>query len=164
MLFRSAGLYTNKMLMLSDEAVDLGYVGNHETFHAAMDLMLNDRERQIVLDKFAPGTPLNFAVKNELVESGDLRAAAQCEIAEEAAAHGFALWRDKRIEVVDEPVQGIFADIADAMQALGRWISKNVFAQGYQSPSEIFDALSGGQLAARREAQLRDYHGKHSAR
>ncbi len=161
---RVAGRYTNKILMLSDEAVDLSYVGNHETFHAAMDLMLNDRERQIVLEKFAPGTALNYQVKDELVSSGDLAAAAQCEIAEEAAAHGFALWRSNRLVITDEPVKGVFGDIVDAMQTLGKWVRKNVFDQGFQTPEEIFDALSDGRLAARREAQLREYHGKHMAR
>jgi len=158
---RVAGVYTNKQLMLSEEAVNLSYAGNHETFHAAMDLMLNDAERGIILEKFAPGTPLNYQVKDALIASGDLKAAAQCEIAEEAAAHGFALWRDNRIDVRDEPVSGIFADVADAMKHLGQWIRKSVFGRGYQTPHEMFVALSDGSLAARREAQIRDYHGRH---
>lgn len=160
---RVAGVYTNKQLLLSEEAANLPYAANHETFHAAMDLMLNDHEREMVLDKFAPGMPLNYAVKNELISSGNLSAAAQCDIAEEAAAHGFALWREDRIEVADKPVAGLFADVMDTMKLAGQWIRKNVFGRGYQSPAEMFDALSNGELAARRTEQLREYHGRHVA-
>lgn len=160
---RVAGKYTNKVLMVSDEAEDLGYSANHETFHAAVDLMLTDRERAMVLDHFGPGTSLNYKVKDELIRSGNLNAAAQCEIAEEAAAHGFALWRDDRL-AVDEPEQSgvlqVFRDIKDAMKATNTWIRRNIFGQEYQTPGQIFEALASGALAERRSAELREYHGQ----
>lgn len=160
---RVAGKYTHKVLLLSEEAEDLPYQGNHEAFHAACDLMMSDHEREMVLDRFAPGRELNFAVKDELIRSGNHAAAAQCEIAEEAAAHGFALWRAKRLDVREDKEPAlirVFHDIADGMKMLGRWVRKNVFDQGYQTPAELFDAIANGELAERRAKQLREYHGQ----
>lgn len=162
---RVAGAYTNKILQLSEEAEDLSYTGNHETFHAAFDLMLNDHERDIVLAKFSPGQPLNFAVKDELIRTGNHGAAAQCELPEEAAAHGFALWREGRLDLSsDDGERGgifrMFSDIKEAMSDLGQWIRKNVFDQGYQTPAEMFSAIENGALADRRNGQLREYYGR----
>ena len=161
---RVAGKYTNKVLLVSEEAEDLSYSANHETFHAAVDLMLTDQERTMILDRFGPGSPLNYRVKDELIRSGNLAAAAQCEIAEEAAAHGFALWRDERLNI-DEPEQSgvlqVFRDIKDAMKATSAWIRRHAFGQEFQTPGQIFEALASGVLAERRTAQLREYHGQH---
>lgn len=150
---RVAGQYVNKMVFVSMEAQDLPYSANHECFHAAYDLMMGDYERELVRRAFEPGSDLHFKVKDHLIEKGELSAAAQCEDPEEAAAHGFALWREGCLDVADPEVTSLFGRVVSVMRDFGRWVRERVLGDGHQTPQALFESLANGELARRREVQ-----------
>ena len=58
--------------------------------------------------QFAPGTELNWRVRDQLVKAGEYDAAAQCDDPEEAAAHAFTMWEAGELSVAERPVQRLF--------------------------------------------------------
>lgn len=153
---RVAGKYSNGFVMLSLEAQELSYSANHEVFHAAVDLMISERERRMIRDHFEPGSVLNHKVKDVLIWKGELKAAAQCEDYEEAAAHGFALWRSGELKVREPSVEGLFGKIYETVRDFGRWVSQRVMGDGHQAPADLFESLRSGELSRQQEASLRD--------
>lgn len=87
-----AGRYINRLAQVSTRAENPEFVLDHECFHFAMENLLRGHERNIILSEFAPGTALNARTRDALLRQNDRGAADQCGSAEEAAAHGFALW------------------------------------------------------------------------
>ena len=152
---RVAGRYTKRVVELSLEAQHLDYSANHEVFHAAADLMISERERRMIRSSFEPGSFLNHQVKDALLQRGELKAAAQCEDYEEAAAHGFALWRAGDIQVKEPEIEGIFGRVVCAIRDFGNWLNRRVFADGHQTPEDLFESLRNGELARRQEAAAR---------
>lgn len=149
---RVAGKYSNGLVMLSLEAEKLPYSANHEVFHAAFDLMISERERRMIRNHFEPGSVLNHKVKDLLINKGELKAAAQCEDYEEAAAHAFALWRSGEMEIREPAMEGLFGKIYETLRDFGRWLSERVMGDGYQTPADLFESLRAGVLS-RQQAQ-----------
>lgn len=155
---RVPGRYVNKLVQVSLAALDIEEVTDHECFHFAQENLLDQREMQVLDAEFAPGSRLNRAVLDVLRSRGDHALAKQCErSATEAAAQGFALWRQDKLEVTEPPVRGIFSDIITAVKDVVSWIQTEVFDQKLQTVEDIFSAFASGQIASRKAERDANY-------
>lgn len=146
-----AGRYVNRMVEIALEAKDPRRVGWHECFHAGMELLATEDEKDMILQVFWPEGPLNERVRQALIEAGDHRAAQQCSSAEEAAAHAFSMWKDGSFtfpgaQSESGPVERVFVQIKSAVTDFLGWCSKRMFGQRYATPESFFEALASGDL------------------
>lgn len=160
---RVAGRYVNKMIQVSLSSRNIEEVCDHECFHFAEDNLFTQKEIRTVHASFALGTKLNEDVREILTARGDYVLAKECMQPSEAAAQGFALWKSGLLEVQDEPVKGIFSDLINAVKDVGRWIRREVLAESYTTPEEIFAAFASGDIAKRKEADKEYYAPVYSA-
>lgn len=148
---RVPGRYVNKLVQVSLAALNIEEVTDHECFHFAQENLLDQRELQILDVEFAQGSRLNRAVLDLLRSRGDHALAKQCErSADEAAAQGFALWRQGKLQVTEPPVRGIFSDIITAVKDVVSWIQTEVFELKLQTVEDIFSAFASGEIASRK--------------
>jgi hypothetical protein len=145
-----AGRYANGLIQVALNAHDVEEVTDHETWHFASDKLLTATERAMVERDFAPGTELNFRVREALTRRGLFEAAAQCGNSEETAAHGFALWKRGHISMTERPVQGLFSDVALVVRDCMRWLKRVVLEQKHTTSEQLFQALASGELARER--------------
>ena len=139
-----AGKYSNRILVSLNAENVVGAV-DHEIFHFAHDKLLTQRERDMVAREFAPGTLLNFRVREALGINSP--AARQClESAEEAAAHGFQMWNAGRLSLFELEVRGLFDELLEAIKVCMRWIQRVVLEHRVTNSEELFMALAAGQL------------------
>lgn len=139
-----AGKYSNRILISLNAENVVGAV-DHEIFHFAHDRLLTQRERDMVAREFAPGTLLNFRVREALGINSP--AARQCmESAEEAAAHGFQMWNEGRLSLFEPEVRGVFEELLEAIMECMRWIQRVVFEHRVTNSEELFTALAAGHL------------------
>jgi hypothetical protein len=146
-----AGRYINNMVQVSLSSRDIEEVMDHECFHFAQEQLLTSRENALVEVAFAPGTALNNQVRELLTRRGDFALAKQCIEPGEAAAQGFAFWRQGALDVSEPPVRGLFSDIISLVKDAVAWIRREVFEHSLQTPQEVFHALATGALAERAE-------------
>lgn len=145
-----AGRYANGLIQVALNAHDIEEVADHETWHFASDKLLTQAERVMVERDFAPGAELNFRVREALTRRGMFKAASQCVDPEEAAAHGFALWKRGHISMTERPVQGLFSEIATAVRDCCRWLRRVALEQKHTTSEQLFNALAAGELARER--------------
>ncbi len=146
-LREASGTYMNKVIQISLKAQNPMMALDHECFHFASDNLLSQRERDVVLDEFAPGSPMNKKVWAELTRSGQHQAASQCVAsAEEAAAHGFALWAAKRLEfgLDGGQSQGVFEDLRRLVKDACAWLGAFVRNEKCVTAEDVFDQFSRG--------------------
>jgi hypothetical protein len=140
-------------------------VMDHECMHFAMDNLLSTRERRILEDAFAVGSPLHRRVCDLALLDNEPRLARQCmDDPHEAIAQGFAYWAADRLQIDDHPpARGLFARLAQAVTVVGEWVRKIVLQEELQTVSEVFSHLAHGALAereqlARLESQSHERH------
>lgn len=151
-----AGRYFNRLIQVSLGARDLRETLDHECFHFAQENLLTDRENRLVLDAFAPGAPLNAAVRETLTRRGDFALARQCIDPNEAAAQGFALWANGELDASDTPaVSGFFQEIVEGARAVVRWFRREILDHQLQTVEDVYGALRGGWLADREAESAR---------
>jgi hypothetical protein len=142
-----AGRYFNRLAQVALNAEDPEFVLDHESMHFAMANLLPDHERQMLLREFAPGTPLNLRTRDALIRSNDRAAARQCDSAEEAAAHGFALWARGKLDVEASPVRGVFEELRVVLSDTVAWFRRTVLGHQCVNVQEVFTALEQGEFA-----------------
>lgn len=145
-----AGRYINGLVQVSLSAKDIDEACDHECWHFAEERLLTQQEVHTVHDAFAPGTPLNEEVRRILTARGDFALAKECLVASESAAQGFALWKGGQLEIAqDQPAQGIFADLFNAIKDVVKWIRREALDQKLQTPEDVFKAFASGDIAQR---------------
>ena len=154
---RVAGRYANDLVQIALDAEDVDEVADHESFHFAEDRLLDQREKTMLLEQFAPGTELHYRVQDVLVRRGDLKLARHCQDAREAAAQGFALWRKGDLDAAPSPIRGIFSDILTAIRDVLSWLRSEVLEHRLQTPEAVFQAFTDGRLARRHEEARERY-------
>lgn len=91
---RAVGELVGNVAKVAFSAQDPMQALDHEAFHFAYRYKFTSRERQQVARHFSPGTPLLIRTIRLLMSNGENEAALQAaRDPEEAAAHGFSLWR-----------------------------------------------------------------------
>jgi hypothetical protein len=148
-----AGRYVNGLIQISLLAKNVERETKHECFHFAVDHLFSQQEIGIVRAQFAPGTELNWRVRDLLVKAGEYDAAAQCDDPEEAAAHAFTMWEAGELSVAERPVQRLFGDLVSVVKDAVRWFRRTVLDQKCTTVEELFDALASGDMAGRAGAK-----------
>lgn len=142
------GRMFNNVAQVALNAADPEAALDHECFHYAMANLFSPGEREIVLREFAPGSELNRRTYDALVAMGEREASGQClQSAEEAAAHGFALWARDRLDVKASPVSGFFQEVKVLVGDLVAWFRRTVLQHECTTSEEVFGALLSGQRA-----------------
>lgn len=144
-----AGRFVNNFIQVSLSAANIEEALDHECFHYAQENLLSQHELDVMQNSFANGTTLNHKVREILTARGDYALAKECLNADEAAAQGFALWRQGALEVQEPPVTGIFSDLIQVVRDIGAWIKREALEQKFQTPEEIFSAFASGEIAKR---------------
>ncbi len=142
-----AGSYMNKVIQISMRAQDPVMAMDHECFHFAWDVMLNRREREVVQRDFAPGSEMNRKVIRALSRAGNHDAARQCvHSAEEAAAHGFAMWSSNRLNFgPDAPEsEGIFASMKRTIADVCVWLGAYINQEKCVTAEDVFERFGSG--------------------
>lgn len=142
-----SGSYMNKVIQISLRAQNPMMALDHECFHFASDNLLSRRERELVLGEFAPGSPMNKKVWTELTKSGQHQAASQCVAsAEEASAHGFALWAANRLDfgLDGGQSQGVFEELRRLVKDVCAWLGAFVRDEKCVTVEDVFDQFSRG--------------------
>lgn len=142
-----AGSCMNRIMQVALNAADIDAAMNHECYHFAHENLLSGSQRKIVLDSFAPGSELNARVRDLLLRSNLGGAAAQCSDAEEAAAHGFVLYRRGQLDMSEAPARGIFDQIVEVVRSGVRWLARTAKENQLQTAEDVFRAISSGVLA-----------------
>ncbi|CAN0112965.1 unnamed protein product, partial [Phaeothamnion confervicola] len=142
-----AGSYINGMVQTSLRAADLPAVLNHECFHFGMDKLFSWEERRMVKSAFAPGTELNARVRDILVRDNDLRAADQCNDAEEAAAYAFSYWSKGQFRLEPSPARGLFQSLRDVVAEGISWFRSKVLEEKITTVGDLFSAFARGDYA-----------------
>lgn len=150
-----AGKFVNRMVHLALNAKDIEEASAHECFHFGFEHLMTSRERDLITERFKPGSRMNFEITSALVLRGDLEAAAQCTNPEEAAAHAFALWSKGEFSVKEPEVKGLFADLVSVVRDCARWVRRHVLDEQLQTTEEVFEALRYGRLAEREQERQR---------
>ena len=97
-----AGRHINELIEVSLRARDPSFALSHEAWHYAHHNLIGALDRAAIERAFADGSALNTKVRMALVKDGAPRAALlQCKTSEEAAAYGFALWKQGKINITD---------------------------------------------------------------
>ncbi|WP_287145212.1 hypothetical protein [Achromobacter sp.] len=154
---------------------------NHEAFHYAENALMSEYEVQSLRAAFVDGSSLNDRLRRAMVAAQmSPDAIAQCSNPDEAAAHAFSLWREKRFHFderagesagntgLDRTVGRIFRKVEGAFQALGRWarriVGERANEQDARVSERLFEALRDGTLQRRRDVQNApmQYAGAHS--
>lgn len=167
-----AGRQIGHLIEISAQARNPALAVPHEAWHYAAEHLIGPMDRQTVESAFAPGTKLNNKVRMALVKDGALpQTVAQCDEAHEAAAHGFALWTQGKLQIttqsereaeyagehlVDRTVGKVFRKVEQAFMSLSQWIKRKV-GETEQSANtrrveDIFKALRSGSLAKPNDA------------
>lgn len=164
---RQEGRFIEVSLSGRDPAMALA----HESWHYAYQHLLSPSEKLMVDAEFLPGRSLNRKVREALREEGaDPRAIAQCDNAQEACAHAFALWYEGKLEVpryaglvrrvLNESDQapsaskititGIFQEVKEAFESLHRFISRlaNGLPREDMTVQGVFEAIKSGARIA----------------
>jgi len=147
-----AGRTVDRLLQVSLAARDPKEVMDHECMHFALEHLLDSRERKVLEEAFAIGSPLHRRVCEIALLDNEPRLARQCQSSvEEAIAQGFAYWAgDRDLHLEDSPpAQGIFARLADAIRTISQWVRKAVMLEELHTVDEIFAHLANGMLADR---------------
>lgn len=144
------GRLINRVLQVALNAEDPEFVLDHECFHYAMDALFFDTERKLIEREFAPGSDLNERTREALLAAGEGAAAQQClQSAEEAAAHGFALWARGRLDVGASPARGFFQEVKTLFLDLVAWVNRTVHGEECTCTEDVFKALLNGQCATK---------------
>ena len=129
-----------RLISLSWQHADRGTV-NHEVFHGAMELLLPQHDRQIVLDAFAPDNPNVVRLQHALSALGkDYLCAEVANNPGEAAAYAYELWRD-HLFAPKPAVSGVFQRVRTALND----ILHSLTNMGYPSVEAIFSDIATGQ-------------------
>lgn len=147
-----SGSYINKVINVALNAVDVQQAMRHEAYHFAHEHLLDQRQRGIVLDAFAPGSELNARVRDLLLRDNQAAAARQCVNAEEAAAHGFAYWCAGKLDLREAPAEGVFDTIACAIRDAVRWVGRLIRQHDAHTVEDVFSLLRSGSLAHAHDA------------
>jgi len=138
----------------------------HESWHYAYLHLLAEADKQAVDRAFANGTTLNSRVRERMVASGsNPDAIAQCDDAQEAAAHGWSLWLEGKLPLsageatqleptghtgLDRTVGKVFRKVEQAFLGLGTWMRRTFFETKQQKAVSrthaVFEALRDGLL------------------
>lgn len=127
-------------------------IADHEGFHAAEDLVLDPRERQVVRNAFTPGSRM-FKLLNDRVMAYDREnkthlADEIAGIPAEARAYGFEFWRRGELQA-----DGVLARAFEKIKQFFDRVANMVKGLGFQSYADIFTALDRGQFADREQSQ-----------
>jgi len=162
-----AGRQIGRIIEASLRARNPAQVIPHESWHYAYQHLIGPMDQEAVDRAFADGTYLNSKVRMAMVRDGAApEAVAQCDDCREAAAHGFALWTQGKMEItvekeldaeyrgdhlVDRTVGKIFKKVEQAYIGLSKWVKRKVgetqASQDVRRVEEIFEALKTGVLA-----------------
>lgn len=145
-----SGSMVNRVVQVALNAEDVTFALDHECYHFADVHLMSMAQRDIVRSSFAPGGELNARVRNLLLRANQEKAAAQCDSAEEAAAHGFAFWAKGELDLTirHQPVKDVFEWIGEAVVACVRWIARIADETHADTVEDVFKALRSGELAA----------------
>ncbi|MEJ8837596.1 hypothetical protein [Ramlibacter sp. AN1133] len=150
------GRLVNRVMQIALNAEDPEFVLDHECFHYAMRNLFIESERHVVLREFVPGSELNRRTYDTLVERGEKDASAQClASAEEAAAHGFALWARGTLDMGQSPARGFFEEVRVLFCDLVAWFNRTIQQEQCTTSEDVFKALLNGERAHREDGVQR---------
>lgn len=127
-----------KQITVSLNARDPSFVLNHEIYHYAHETLINPAHAEIVERAFAYPGELNDRVRIGLIRrKASEEAIRQCDDPKEAAAYGFALWKNGEIQLnkldeldnqvareegrFDKTVAQVFRKVERSFIKLGQW-------------------------------------------
>jgi hypothetical protein len=144
-----AGSYISGLVQVSLRAKNPEQVMRHECFHFAHDKLMSYSERAMITREFSPGTPLNIKVRSILLKENERAAADQClELgivgASEAAAHGFTLWSEGRLDLEESPAKGLFEEIRIVVADVIAWFKRAVQDEKITTVEGVFKHLAAG--------------------
>lgn len=139
----ASGSFIGNVLNISLQGRDMLATLDHELWHLAESAIIDPIDVSKIHDAFQPGRKLNTAVRQALVaDNANPSALAQCDDAAEAAAFGFALWRQGKLPVqpetaqesvgdtdIDRVVGTTFVRVEKAFHSLARWVRRLVVKQ-----------------------------------
>lgn len=143
-----AGEYFEGGIKVSLRAVDLTRSARHESWHFAYENFLLPNERYDADREFAVGTALNERTVKALIALGEIGAARQCHDPRECAAHAFALWCEKKLEV-GHATDTLFARVMNSLNQISNWLEGLVYGVAVHDAKSLFEAMRCGTLAAR---------------
>jgi hypothetical protein len=149
-----SGSTVGKFITVALNSTDVKLALDHECFHFAKAHLMSRAQQELVLEKFAPGTDFNARVRDLLLRDNQPAAAAQCDSAEEAAAHGFAYWAAGKLRLdVERPTLDIFEKVAKAVTDGISWLRGLARERNLETVEDVFMALRHGELAAAKESR-----------
>lgn len=152
-----SGRTLGRFVSVALNSTDVKLALDHECFHFAFENLMSRSQRQLLLEKFAPGSDYNLRVRDLLLRHNQPAAAAQCDNAEEAAAHGFSYWAAGKLRLdVDKPTLDIFEKVAKVVSDGISWLRSFARERKAETVEDVFMALRHGELAAAKEARSMD--------
>lgn len=150
------GRFFNNVVQVALNAAEPEFILDHECFHYGMTNLFYDHEREIILREFAPGSELNRRTHDTLLALGERAASQQClHSAEEAAAHGFALWARDKLDMQRSPAKGFFQELRVLAGDLLAWFNRTVQKQECTCSEDVFKALLNGHRAEEEPTRAR---------
>jgi len=140
-----AGRHLNDLIEVSLRARDPSLALAHEAWHYAHHNLIGALDRAAIERAFADGSALNTKVRMALVKEGAPRSALlQCKTSEEAAAYGFALWNQGKINITDADQFASEQD-QEALSGSFRWLHTlyTMVAQAFIKMAEMVRRVVG---------------------
>ncbi|OXR48598.1 hypothetical protein PuT2_11530 [Pusillimonas sp. T2] len=175
----ASGSFMGNVLNISLQGRDMLSSLDHELWHLAESALVDPMDVATIHEAFSPGRRLNTAVRQAMVaDNANPNAVAQCDDPAEAAAFGFALWRQGKLAVdpkqnepvgqtgIDRTVGRVFVRVEKAFHSLAHWmrrlivketkneIEQNVVNSAFQKFGHALDQATLKAATRRLEQEL----------